>query len=323
MVLRRGIKLIIFTFVSDMKKILLFICIILFAFSVELLAQSFNFSKAGNIWYFGQGAGLDFNSGTPVPLTDGQLNTFEGCASISDYNGDILFYTDGSVVYNKNHTVMPNGSGLWGHNSSAQSAIIVRKPGSSTIYYIFTVDGFTGWDQGLNYSEVDMSLDGGLGDITSNKNISLIQFAGEKVTAIRHDNGSDFWIVARPDYSTTFESFLLSSNGVDNTPVISNALSYKGATSGHLRASQDGSKIAVCYAWAWQQLEIYDFDNQTGILSNPVASNDSHKFYGIEFSPDGNLLYATDWDTKTVMQYDLNSSPLNALALHSFGASVD
>jgi hypothetical protein len=247
--LRTDNKLFIFTFVSDMKKLLLFINIILFAFSVEMLAQSFNFSKAGNTWYFGQGAGLDFNSGSPVPLTDGQLNTFEGCASISDINGDILFYTDGSIVYNKNHTVMPNGSGLWGHNSSSQSAIIVKKPGSSNIYYIFTVDGYTGWDQGLNYSEVDMSLDGGLGDITLNKNISLIQYASEKVTAVRHDNGSDFWIVSRADYSSEFQSFLLSSNGVDNTPIISNSLSYQGATSGYLRASQDGSRIAVCYAW--------------------------------------------------------------------------
>ena len=57
----------------------------------------------GNIWYFGTNAGLDFNSGSPVMLSDGMLDTFEGCATISDNNGDLLFYTDGMLVYNKNH----------------------------------------------------------------------------------------------------------------------------------------------------------------------------------------------------------------------------
>jgi len=87
----------------------------------------------GNIWYFGTNAGLDFNSGSPIMLADGMLNTFEGCATISDSDGDLLFYTDGMVVYNKNHVIMPNGSGLLGNSSSTQSGIIVKKPASNTI----------------------------------------------------------------------------------------------------------------------------------------------------------------------------------------------
>ena len=89
-----------------------------------------------NIWYFGENAGIDFNSGSPVALTDGQLFTDEGCATISDTSGNLLFYTDGSTVYDKNHAIMPNGTGLLGNNSSTQSAIIVKKPGSNTIYFL-------------------------------------------------------------------------------------------------------------------------------------------------------------------------------------------
>ena len=111
----------------------------IFYIFIFLSFSSFS-QNEGNIWYFGQNAGLDFNSGVPVALTDGQLNTLEGCASIADNNGDLLFYTDGSIVYNKNHTVMPNCFGLLGNSSSAQSAIIVKKPGSLTVYYLFTVD---------------------------------------------------------------------------------------------------------------------------------------------------------------------------------------
>ena len=98
---------------------------------------------------------------------------------------------------------MPNGFGLLGHNSSTQSAIIVKETtGSTFIYYIFTVDGYTGgWKleviiRGLNYSEVDISLDGGLGDINANKNIQLLVASTcEKITAIKHQNSSDFWVV--------------------------------------------------------------------------------------------------------------------------------
>ena len=89
---------------------------------------------------FWKEAGLDFNSGSPVALTNGQLNTTEGCTTISDKNGNLLFYTDGSVVYDKSHQVMPNGYGLLGHYSSTQSAIIVPKPNNPNLYYIFTVD---------------------------------------------------------------------------------------------------------------------------------------------------------------------------------------
>ena len=152
-----------------MKKILLIVSLILW---VNLSAQN----EAAN-WYFGQNAGIQFDdSGNLIGSIDGgQLSTLEGCTSISDTNGNLLFYTDGTLVYNRNHQLMPNGTGLFGDSSSTQSALVVPLPGSDTIYYIFTVDTFIGGpnpDNGFNYSMVDMTLDGGLGDITS-KNINL------------------------------------------------------------------------------------------------------------------------------------------------------
>src|SRR3970040_2481571 len=99
-----------------------------FIFILFILATPSFAQKEAAIWYFGNYAGLDFNSGNPVALTNGKLVTKEGCTTISDKDGNLLFYTDGSLVYNKNHQVMPNGYGLQGHNSSTQSAIIVPKP---------------------------------------------------------------------------------------------------------------------------------------------------------------------------------------------------
>ena len=108
-------------------------CVILFLFSLVCEAQ-----RENNIWYFGDKAGLDFNSGNPVNLTDGAINTIEGCASISNPSGQLLFYTDGIKVWNRNHQIMPNGADLSGNSSSTQSGIIVPKPNSNTIYYLFT-----------------------------------------------------------------------------------------------------------------------------------------------------------------------------------------
>jgi len=70
------------------------------------------------------------------------------------------------VVYNKNLQVMQNGSGLAGHPSATQSCIFIPKPGSTTNYYIITLDHIDGGSQGgMYYSEIDMTLDGGLGGV--------------------------------------------------------------------------------------------------------------------------------------------------------------
>ena len=259
----------------------------------------------GNIWYFGHNAGLDFNSGVPVALTNGQLVTQEGCASIADNNGDLLFYTDGMTVYNKNHAMMPNGAGLLGHSSSTQSGIIVKKPASSTIYYIFTVDGASGNGGGLNYSEVDMTLDGGLGDINANKNILIVSNTCEKITVITHPNNSDFWIIIRLENSNTYHAYLLTSTGINMIPVITNIGPIYFSAIGYLKSSPDGSKIAAANYISGNNIDILDFNNATGVLTNIITINNIFNPYGIEFSPDGNLLYAGDISTGEIYQYNL------------------
>ena len=109
-----------------------------------------------------------------MAFTDGQLNTHEGCSSISDQNGNLLFYSDGIRVWDKAHRLMPNGTGLLGHESSTQSAIIIPKNDSTTQYYIFTVDepdpeldNDKPINYGLNYTLVDLSLNNGFGDVVT------------------------------------------------------------------------------------------------------------------------------------------------------------
>ncbi len=279
-------------------------------FIISILICSVFFASAqneGNIWYFGQNAGLDFNSGSPVALTNGLLNTMEGCASICDNNGGLLFYTDGMTVYNANHTIMPNGSGLLGHFSSTQSGVILKQPGLSTIYYIFTIDGASGALGGLNYSEVDISLQGGLGDINLNKNIPVVPGTCEKITAIKHQNSVDFWVIVRLENSNTYHSYLFTSSGLNMIPIVTNIGPVYNGALGYLRGSPNGEKITAANFMGGGGFNLFDFDNLTGSLSNEVTIIVSDP-YGVEFSPDGNMLYISSSDIGSIYQYNLLAS---------------
>ena len=275
-----------------------------------IFCSSFAFaSNEFNIWYFGNGAGLDFNSGSPVSISGGMVNTYEGCASISDANGNLLFYSDGITAWNKNHQVMPNGSGLTGDYSSTQSALIVQQPGSSTLYYLFTT--FTT----LNYSVVDITLNGGLGDITATKNV-LMMAGAEKLCAVKHSNGTDVWIIMHEAMTDGFNAFLLTAAGVSAVPVHSNTGMVDNGIVGQMKVSPAGNKIACGIFNPIQTLSLCDFDPSTGIASNGFAipTLNTSQSYGVEFSPDGSKLYSTGENSwYSITQYDLNAGSQAAI----------
>jgi len=275
-----------------------------------LFIPNFVFAQnEGNIWYFGYGAGLDFNSGTAVAISGGQINTLEGCASISDNNGDLLFYTDGMTVYNKTHTIMANGTGLLGLATSTQTAIIVKKPQSSTIYYIFTVDGMSGAGGGLCYSEVDLTLNGGLGAVTSVKNIELFANSAEKITAISHDNGTDIWIVAPQHTTNIYFSYLVTNNGISTIPTQS-FQSLVADDVGYLVSSPDGSKIGSAF-YLNNYFELLEFDNSTGIITPQLQIPDLNYPYSLAFSSNNNVLYISI--NGDLLQYNLLAENTNAI----------
>lgn len=251
-----------------------------------------------NIWYFGCNSGIDFNGSSPIPLTDGAMCAHEGNSSICTYNGDLLFYTDGMTVWNKNHDVMPNGSDLFGGGSSTQSSLIIKRPNFIDKYYIFTSDQMAD-EKGLRYSEVNLNLACGFGDVDSNKNILITTPVSEKVTAILHQNGIDYWIITQIYGTNSFHSYLLTSSGLNLTPVVSNIgqiVSGFGWT-GYLKGSSDGNKIVSATAQT-DTVQVFDFDKSTGILSNVIYlnnfSNSNYGVYGVEFSPNNSLLYLSE-----------------------------
>ena len=268
--------------------------------------------RQGNIWYFGNYAGLNFNSGSPVPSLDGAMTTTEGCATICDKYGNLLFYTNGIDVWNRNHVLMPNGTGLMGDPSSTQCGVIVPKPSANPdTFYVFSVDNHGG-PNGFRYSIVDMTLNGGLGAVQAGaKNVPLLTPTTEKVTAVRHANQKDIWVITHHWTTNRFYAYLVDNIGLNLVPVISSTGSIHGPpgannSMGYMKVSPEGDKIA-CAIYGQNRVEIFDFNNATGVVSNPgVLQLPSWQFpYGIEFSPSSQYLYTTTAVSKEVHQFDM------------------
>ncbi len=270
---------------------------------IAFLIQNASLSAQNEVskWYFGMNAGLDFMTTPPTPLTNGMINTIEGVATIADKSGNLLFYTDGSTIWDKNHAVMTNGTGLTGNSSSTQSGIIVRKPGSNTIYYVFTQSI---GQVPLSYSEVDMTQAGGLGAVTV-KNTTVVLTNTEKLTSAWHCNGKDVWVLTHMNNSNDFHAYLVTSAGVNTTPVISSVGTGNDWNLGYLKVSPDGTRLAAAIH-SQGKYEVYDFDNTTGIVTNPIMIGSGFlNAYGCEFSPNSRLLYTSSESDKHIYQYDI------------------
>jgi PKD repeat protein len=290
-------------------------------------------SNEANIWVFGKSVLLNFNTtGPPTVDFNSIILTQEGCASIANPDGQLMFYTDGRYVFNQVHDTMDNGKGLKGDFGSTQSAIIVPKPQEPNIYYVFTVPEL-GNPVGLNYSVVDMSYNGGLGKVTQ-KNVFLTTPVTEKVTAMKHANNEDVWVITHKWRtfqvwggdtafypSDTILAYLVTSQGVSPTPVISTVGAKLGGymhnTVGYLKGSPGGDKLAMAVFYS-NFYQMFDFNAETGIVSNPITFPGFYRGYGLEFSPNSRYLYVSEQDpqasdTMYISQFDLYAGDTNAI----------
>ena len=342
--------------------------IILLLLTINMFGQ-----KEANNWQFGLFTGLHFEDDGSVTTLSSSIESNEGCSSISDNAGNLLFYTDGRNVWDRNNVLMPNGNynagtGLMGDPSSTQSGVIVPKKGDPNIYYIFTVDephhqnaavypdqfpgpyedGSTvpsqddGYNNGFNYSIVDLSVigsNGSIGDVVT-RNTHLVTYVpddpdqikykcSEKVTAVKNSSGSGYWVITH--FVNKFYAFEVTSAGVNPVPVTSTLTpvvpvsGYRRNSIGCIKASPNGKKVAIAHVQistltgSTQQnggIWLYDFDNETGILSNPLTISQDTMPYGVEFSQKTKKLYVSYDNSFTnfggVHQYDLESSDIPA-----------
>lgn len=287
-----------------MKVIVL---ILLSCFSVLSIGQ-----KHAMNWYFGTKAGISFKTYPPSPLSNGSIIQREGNATISDENGNLLFYTDGSIVWNKNHKKMKNGTGLLGQHIAAQSCIIAQQPKNRQIYYIFTISDWENNSGSLSYSIVDVSLDNGLGAVTE-KNILINSKCREQISAVYANENGDVWILSHEKNTNNFVNYKLTESGLETDPVRSIVgTEFNGKNRyGQLKFSADGTKVCSTLGGSSiNTVQLFDFDINTGKLSNPMIIVDSGVLhaYSSEFSPNGKVLYVTAFNQPDLFQFDLSSN---------------
>nr|MBK9652141.1 hypothetical protein [Bacteroidota bacterium] len=317
------------------------IVILLLLISKTILAQQ----GISNNWImgyqaiFGNGhSALNFYNGNVQVSKDSLPMDFRHThANISDSAGNLLFYTNGYYIADATNDTMDNGSGI---NPGAyanfvpdgflipQAALIIPKPNSNSIYYLFhnTADAYpiipnNSTSYKFYVSTIDMSLNGGLGSVIS-KNQVLINDSMNvgKISACKHGNGRDWWIVIHRVNSNKFIKFLVTPYSLDG-PYFQNIGSYRMDDAGQAKFSPDGTRYAYFHYRSNSDLDVFDFDRCTGTLSN--WRNDTLPFefgnVGCAFSSNSQMLYVGN--ILNIYQYNLSNN--NLLATRNIVAEWD
>jgi len=284
-----------------------------------LFGANFLFAQHENDnWLFGNNK-WKFDNSTPngfTHTTNLSPSIRYQSSVISDKNtGDLLFFSNGYNIYNKNSVIMDNGNDLFGTpvntqfqvigNPSDQSSIIVPLPNSNSLYYVFYIHGdrriddqdmvspYSSYSYGLRYAIVDMSLNGGLGKVISKNNVLFTNSPTNALTSTFASDGSSYWIVTANNGN--FLSYKLSASGLNTTPMISSGANYGS----FIKISPNAKKLLTrTYRSVW----LHDFNNSTGVITNPfniIPVNNNSAYYNdgsgtpnsAEFSPDSNIIY--------------------------------
>jgi hypothetical protein len=301
-----------------MKRLLLFFILITNLSSAQ---------KSNYIWAFGDSAGIDFNNlSNPQPITT-SMDSRGSCVSIADTTGDLLFYantraaTAGNTtkVYNRLHQEMPNGSNIIGQGWYKE-LVIIPMPDSTSKYYIFSIS-ITSSVIGFYYSVVDMTLNNGLGDVTT-KNVRIHDvWMADCLKAIKHGNGRDWWLYMRTpqnNFDNKYYRYLVSPNGIDSMPAQPIGT---GSQTGFIEFNWNKQGYRMAMVNYSGLIEMYDFDRCTGLLSNPVTIRQPVSvapapcLWSCEFSASGNFLYVSaspsQPDSNRLIQVDLRNYPNN------------
>ncbi|PBQ34447.1 hypothetical protein CNR22_22590 [Sphingobacteriaceae bacterium] len=294
-------------------------------------------------WHFSNLTALNFNNNPPTPATS-SMNPSQRCAaSVADSAGNLLFYTNGVKIWNKNHVTMTNGAtvGPSSNIAASQAALIFPKSGKK--YYVvmsqYPFLNQPGGPKPVTYCIVDMAAANGLGsviqssDTISQPNVRMIT----KLAGTKHCNGTDYWLLAHETStllgSQNFHAYQVTPDSIYSTPIISaigsmqvdeyNHVNQTYPGLGILKFSPNGKK--VCSTFPNRTVELFDFDNATGQLSNvlqlesinsPTLINNftGPSAYGIEFSPDGSKLYVSYLNEHpSICQYDLSAGSATAI----------
>jgi len=271
-----------------------------------------------NVWYFGAQAGIDFNPPGARAITDGAMDVMEGCTAVSDRNGQIIFYTDGDIIFDQTHTQIDTGLGgtpNLPNGGAAQSVISVAVPGDETLFYIFTTQSTspTSSEYKFSYSLFDLKGNNGLGSVIE-KNIPLFAKSTERIAATAN------WVIMHEYGNNNFRAYPISANGVGSPVVSSTGEDYSiiSAENGKGYMKLGGANIGLAVVennggGPTNYLDVYDFDGVSGEVSNLKradlsAAGANGLAYGIEFSGAKIFVSIRNGASSQIMEYWLDSN---------------
>ena len=277
-----------------------------------LLSFVFTGAMGQGYWFFGNKAGINFNTQPPTSIDSGQTENFDGSGVLCDGAGKLIFYSDGDKIWNRQHKLMQNGAGIGGDGSASQPCIILQKPGSNDSVFIIST-----FNQGgqLAYSIVDLSLDSGRGGVTATKNRQLLPNVNETTSAVRHQNGQDWWIVAHGANNDLFYTYKLTAQGLDNQPIVSRLGPVVENPIGYLKFNYQGNRAALTTFFT-NKLVLLSFNNSSGQFTGVDSIFTFDVPYGVEFSRNGNYLYFTTtyYSPNQLLKMDLADGDTTVLA---------
>lgn len=271
------------------------------------------------------GTDINFFTGNPIiTYKNRPLDFSRTICNISDSSGNILFYTNGLDVCDSSNSIMQNGNNISPgpvHIDDSlglpvpQACLIIPKPGSNHLYYLFhsSLDNYPYYTKAyyLYYSVIDMSLNGGKGVVTIKNAILLNDTLNPgKITACKHANGRDWWVVCHRFNSDLYYKFLITPNGISSPTTEAIGTVRSMVDIGQVAFSPNGEKFAYfnAYYTTTSTLDVYNFDRCTGNFSNEssiIISQSSGLGGGLAFSPNSQYLYVANIDS--VYQFDVNS----------------
>ena len=286
---------------------------------------------------------IDFKELYPAVISHPrEFNLFHSSACISDTSGKLQVYTNGcDIVGARNDEILPNGNdinpgyvnqfqchtedGVGYYTSGVQSSLFLPLPDSSGIYYLFhkrikyVYNPFDVLTDMLFYSIVDMNWMGGRGKV-SEKNIPLMAdtLAAGMMTAVKHANGKDWWIVTPRNTENQIYCFLFTHEGITDTTLQYIGFNLDQDGSCQITFTPDGSKLITCNPYSG--LGIFDFDRATGLLSNYRSVDIAPyiwqwtSFTGCAVSPNNRFVYVSS--TFDLLQYDLTAPDIAASRIH-------
>jgi hypothetical protein len=208
----------------------------------------------------------------------------------------MIFWVQATGMYDVNNTLMPGSVGMFANPSSAEINICPIPGDPDRYYVIYNAETCTG----LFYSIVDMTLNGGLGDVTDlNTPITTTGNYAEGMEIVRIPCSADsLWYLAY-NCNEGLERFAVTSAGF-GTPTLLQSYIAPSGYDGRSELDYHNGHVGMAFAWT-NATFVGDFDPTTGNLSNfdevvmPYPSSGGDGQYGMEFSPNGQYAYTSRW----------------------------